>query len=358
MKGFRKPFYIKVNYIYFIINKYLSKFLYPRDTIKLTIVAAGLFHQWGYYMNQQLKILQEQISRQKKLRELQKSLDMQKTELMEREKELRLIRDQEQRDVDRLEGHSLTAFFAEVTGKKGERLDKERREAYEAAVKYDTVMCELSTVRQDLESINYELGSLAGCEDRYKEAMEQEQEQLRNSDPVKGPKIYELEMRVVNIQCQKREIQEAISAGEQAKIKADVVLDEMDKAKGWSTWDLLGGGIIADVQKHSHLDQAQGQIERLQVQLRRFQTELSDVQVTMENTQINVDGFLRFADWFFDDIFSGWTVHSKIKNSQSQVQEVRRKVIRALQNLKEMLRVAEENEKQVRAQLKAIVTEE
>lgn len=309
-------------------------------------------------MNQQLKILQEQISRQKKLRELQKILDMQKTELVEKETELRQIRDREQRDVDKLEGHSLAAFFAEVTGKKGERLDKERREAYEAAVKYDTVMCELSTVRHDLESINFELGGLAGCEDRYKEAMEQEQEQLRNSDPVKGPKIYELEKQLVNIQCQKKEIREAISAGELAKIKADVVLDEMDKAKGWSKRDMWGGGIIADVQKYSHLDQAQGQIERLQVQLRRFQTELTDVQITMESTQINVEGFLKFADWFFDDLFSNRIVHSKIKNSQSQVQEIRRKIIRALQNLKEMLRVADENEKQVRAQLNAIVTEE
>lgn len=310
-------------------------------------------------MNQQIKIYQEQINRQKRLRELQKSLDMQKTELMGRETELRHIRDREQREVERLEGHSLLSFWTEVTGRRGERLDRERREAYEAAVKYDTVMCELTTVRQDLESINYELGSLAGCEERYRKAMEQLQEQMRNSDPVKGPKIYELETQLINIQCQKKEIEEAISAGEQARIKADVILDEMDKAEKWSTWDMFGGGLVSDVAKYTHLDEAQGQIERLQVQLRRFQTELSDVQqITVDNAQIQVDGFLKFADWFFDDIFSSWTVHSKIKTSQSQVQEVRRKIIRVLQNLREMLRVAEENEKQVRARLNKIVTEE
>lgn len=309
-------------------------------------------------MNQQLKVYQEQINRQKKLRELQKSLDMQKTELMDRETKLRQIRDREQRDVDRLEGHSLTAFFAEMTGRKGEKLDKERREVYEAEAKYETVMCELATVRQDLESINYELGCLAGCERRYEEEMEREQGQLRDSDPVKGPKIYELETQLIDIQCQRKEIQEAISAGEQAKSKADVVLDELEKAERWSSWDMLGGGIIADSVKYSHLDQAQGQIDQLQVWLRRFQTELADVQIAMGQTQVNVEGFLRFADWFFDDIFSSWKVHSKIKNSQSQLEEVRRKIIRALQDLKEMDRLADEQERQLKKQLNEIVTGE
>ena len=36
----------------------------------------------------------------------------------------------EQADVDRLEGHSLAAFFYQVIGKMDEKLDKERQEAY------------------------------------------------------------------------------------------------------------------------------------------------------------------------------------------------------------------------------------
>ena len=37
------------------------------------------------------------------------------------------------------------------------------------------------------------------------------------------------------------------------------------------------------------------------------------------NLQIQVDGFLRFADYFFDDIFSSWSVLGKIRDAQNEV---------------------------------------
>lgn len=124
----------------------------------------------------------------------------------------------------------------------------------------------------------------------------------------------------------KKEILEAIAAGSEALVTAEEILDDLDSAGSWATWDVFGGGIIADIAKHSHLDEAQYAVERLQSQLRRFKTELADVGGIGADVRVNVDGFLRFADYFFDGIFVDFAVMDHISNSAEQVQAVHARI--------------------------------
>lgn len=71
--------------------------------------------------------------------------------------------------------------------------------------------------------------------------------------------------------------------------------------------------MLSDMVKHSHLDEAQQRVKYLQVQLRRFKTELTDVTIHAD-IQVSIDGFLRFADYFFDGLFADWAVLDKINN--------------------------------------------
>lgn len=100
---------------------------------------------------------------------------------------------------------------------------------------------------------------------------------------------------------------------------------------------MLGGGVFADMAKHGHLDDAQDYVVQLQNQLRRFRTELADVQVD-GNMQVNVEGFLRFADYFFDGLFVDWTVLDKIKQSQANVWDT----MDQIQNVMSQLRCMDE----------------
>lgn len=96
-----------------------------------------------------------------------------------------------------------------------------------------------------------------------------------------------------------------------------------------------GGGIITHMAKHSHLDEAQDLVSELQSRLRRFKTELADIQITA-NMQVNIDGFLRFADYFFDGLFADWAVGDKISQSISSVTSTRDQIGRTLDKLSEM----------------------
>lgn len=306
------------------------------------------------YYDEQLKTLQAKIARFKQLSTMIKELRSQRDSLAARVRELETIKLDEQADVDRLEGRSLAAFFYNVIGKMDEQLNKERQEAYAARVKYDAAARELEAVESDLRRCESEYNELRGCEQQYEATLKEKAAAVKAAGGANAEEILKLEERHAFLESQKKELREASSAGNSALSTARQVLDSLGSAESWGTWDLFGGGLLADMAKHSHLDEAQGAIEYLQSQLRRFKTELADVRISAD-MQVNVDGFLRFADYFFDGLFADWAVMDKISQSQSQVQNTKSQIESVLSRLNSMMSAVEQEQAQIKNKLDALV---
>ena len=222
-----------------------------------------------------------------------------------------------------------------------ERISKEKEEAYAAAVKYDAAVKEMEMVKADIEKRQEELRSLWGCERQYQALYEEKIQSIQSSGNEVARELFQLEKEMVEWENQKREIREAILAGKQALNQTESILETLNSAENWGTWDLIGGGLVTDMVKHSHLDEAQDMVEQLQVFLRRFQTEMKDIKV-QEQLQVNVNGFLRFADYFFDGLFADWAVLKRIGNSKEQVLKVKKDIMDALRYLEKLLLKAEQ----------------
>ena len=238
---------------------------------------------------------------------------------------LRVAFRKEQEDVEKLEGRSLANYFYQVIGKLDDKLDQERKEAYAARVKLDAAERELAGIESDIKEIQEQITDVLVAEARYKDAPELKRRQLKDSGTQVADQILSMEERIAALQAQKQEIKEAISAGYSARSTADRILSELEDADGWNTWDILGGGIITHMAKHSHLDEAQDLVQELQSQLRRFKTELADIQISAY-MQVNIDGFLRFADYFFDGLFADWAVGDKISQSMNSVSSTKSQI--------------------------------
>ena len=275
--------------------------------------------------DEELKELQQQAAMKNRLETILKELKMQREELQARVDELANIKEKEQLEVERLERRSLTNYFYQVVGKLDERLTEEKQEAYQAAVKYDAAYSELQAVEADIRTKELEYGRVRRSNERYQELLKEKQEAVKLSGVPEAAEILRLEAQITSLGVHLKELDEAISAGKRAEQIAEGILSSLSSAQGWGTWDLLGGGLIADVAKHSHLDEAQGQVEKLQRALRRFKTELSDVEI-IADMQVNIDGFLRFADYFFDGLFADWSVMNRISEAQGQVKNVKSQI--------------------------------
>lgn len=272
------------------------------------------------HFNVQLKELHKQAARKRYLEKVLTDLRSQQEELVDKVAELEEIKIDEQEDVERLEGRSLAALFYILVGKMDEMLDKERQEAYAARVKFDAAVKSLEFVEYEIQKNEDELETLQDCEEKYEQVLREKAEAIVASADENAAEILRLEERYSQLLSEKKELQEAIDAGEIAFRIAEDVEASLGKADSWATWDKLGGGILADLAKHDELDKAQYQIESLQVQLRKFKTELADTTVEAD-IQVNMDEVTKFADFFFDGLFIDWSVANAIRESLNQIQQ-------------------------------------
>ena len=272
--------------------------------------------------NERLEQLREKMARRRRLNAEVSTLEERRASLAQRVQQLKEETYKEQLDVDQLENFSAAKLFYQVVGKLDERLEKEQAELYAAALRYDSARQELQSVESELDSRRRELSLLEGCEAEYERLLAEKARVLRE-DPnsPSARRLLALEERQAQLSAREKELNEAIRAGYDALSDIGTIEESLSSAEGWGTWDVFGGGLISDMAKYSHLDEAQRQINTLQRSLSRFRTELADVDIRMD-IQIEVDSFLRFADYFFDNIFTDWAVLDRIRNTQSQIQQV------------------------------------
>ena len=306
-------------------------------------------------MHDDLFALQQKVAKKPLLESKLYELHTQRRQYDNQVISLRVASRKEQEDVEKLEGRSLANYFYKVIGKLDDKLDQERKEAYAAKVKLDAAERELAGIESDIKEMQEQITDVLVAETRYKDALELKRRQLKDSGTQVADQILSMEERIAALQAQKQEIREAISAGYSARSTADRILSELEDADGWNTWDILGGGgIITHMAKHSHLDEAQDLVQELQSQLRRFKTELADIQISA-NMQVNIDGFLRFADYFFDGLFADWAVGDKISQSLSSVSNTKSEINRMLDKLNDMERAVDQKIQQKKTKLEQFV---
>lgn len=280
--------------------------------------------------------LQQKVAMKKALEAKLNELYSQRREYDREVISLRVAFRKEQEDIEKLEGRSLANYFFQVIGKLDDKLDQERKEAYAAKVKLDAAERELAGIEADISDIQSRLSEVRAAEVQYKEELEKKCAALKASGTAAADQIIEIEQKIAALEAQKREVKEAISAGYSARGTADRIISELEDADGWNTWDMFGGGgIITEIAKHSHLDEAQDLVSELQGKLRRFKTELADIQISAD-LQVNIDGFLRFADYFFDDLFTEWAIGDEISQSQASVSDTKNQINRMLDKLTSM----------------------
>lgn len=310
------------------------------------------------YFNEDLRQLKDKTVQKRRMETELADLYAQKRNLEGKVAQLEEIKNSEQKDVDRLEGGSLAAFFYNVVGKKEEKLTKEKEEAYKAAVKYEAAKGELTSVEWEISLREESIRKLQGCEQTYQAAFDSKLKEIRTSGTATAEQVMQLETNLYHLECEKKELDEAISAGRQALKTVNEVLESLDDADGWAAWDTFGGGgFLTDMMKHEHLDEAQAKINQLQVELRKLKTELADVEVHAD-IQVQIEEFLRFADYFFDGLFADWTVMDKIEQSIDEVNHTQTEVLAVIEKLKEKMRIVESREERIKEELeKAVLSE-
>ena len=286
-------------------------------------------------LNEELSELNGRLARANGLERRLDDLRAQYEERKARVEETARLLTKEREDVEKLEKGGLRALLLSLTGDREVRLSQERREELAARLQYDQA-------QRDLEDLDGRIGVLLREKDglridriRRDALLEEKGELLKALGGETGARLARLDKQLDELEHQRREVGEAISAGRTAESALSAVLNSLDSAEDWGTWDMLGGGLLTTMAKHGHLDDAQAGIGWAQQCLSRFRTELADVR-DMELPQVQVGEFATFADYFFDGIFVDWYIQSRINDAQRGVEAVDSRVCEVLNRLQWM----------------------
>lgn len=129
-----------------------------------------------------------------------------------------------------------------------------------------------------------------------------------------------------------KEKREAADAGNRALRSLKAAQENLDSAKNWGIWDMLGGGFLSTMAKQSKMDRAKENLAKARSDLKNFSRELQDVNMAC-HLDIETGDFLSFADWFFDGFVVDWIVQDRINQASRQVEEAIHRVEGVLNQL-------------------------
>lgn len=261
----------------------------------------------------------------------------------------------EQADVEKLEGYGLTGLFYTVLGAKESRLEKERQEYLAAKLKHEDCRRAIDDARREIERIQNELAGFQQAEAEYHRLIEEKETLLSRSGDSQSRELLGLAEQLADLESDRHELQEAVAAGEAALRALEQVRSELRSAENWGTWDMLGGGILATMTKHSQIDAARRQAQAAQQLLRRFQEELADAEQRLHVSLQDISGLTVFADYFIDGLIADWVVQSKIQNALAACSSTIANVNAAFDECRRSLSEREKMIEQLRAQRQRLI---
>jgi hypothetical protein len=270
-----------------------------------------------------LEIKKKALEKERTVRLLDKARQQLKNEQVKKEELYeRFIR--ERKDVEALEGITLTSLFATILGTKEEKLDKERQELLRAKLKYDETTKGVTQLEKEIYGLEQQLDAFRNPELEYERLIERKKELLKGNQYF-DTRAFMWQEEKSKAEHTIKELLEASTAGSQLLDSLQKAKNELESASGWGTWDMLGGGLIATMAKHSKIDEAKSTMGQAQVLAKRFERELADVGEDMA-FDIEIGAFATFADYFFDGLIADWIVQDRIHESRSRVEQLSSKV--------------------------------
>ena len=177
-------------------------------------------------------------------------------------------------------------------------------------------------LEQQKERLLNDLAQLAGTEIEYQAALAEKEKLLMGVNPAAARELLDITEELADKTREVNEISQAIAAGIGTLSEIDRAIRSLEQAKAWGFGDLLGGGVLVDLAKHTEIDAARDSITAVQMRISLFKRELADVQASA-NIHIDIGDLDTFLDFFFDGLIADWIVQSKIEETLTQANQAK-----------------------------------
>ncbi len=222
------------------------------------------------------------------------------------------LRVREAADVEALESWSPTRIWAGLRGRREVDLSREEAELQAAEYAVASATARHQAAAAAVEQVESGLRALGDTDAQWEHALAAKEELLVATEAGPAGELVELAERRGELVAEAHELDEADAAGRAAYECLDQAVELLEKARSWSSWDTFGGGgMITDAIKYDRMDKASAVLREADARLRRLRVELADVDLSGV-PDVAVGQLLQTFDVWFDNIFSDWSVRSRI----------------------------------------------
>ena len=269
-------------------------------------------------------------------------------------KKLEGIMEKEQLDVEKMSQTSLKTLFYKCLGTHDKQVAKEKEEALAAVLKYEGCKKSVDELTDKLSQLTKRHYEMSKVQDKLEALHKEKRRVMASLNMPEYAKIGQLEKEMSFTRREIKELKEAITPGNMAINTLNEAIELLDSAGDWGTWDLLGGGLIADMMKHDKIDKAKQAILNAQTYMQRLQVELQDVNMSLDGS-IQITGGAVFADFFFDGLIADWYMQSKISQSRDNVVATCGKIRKIVSTLSTQLNHKEKDLEAKEREIKRII---
>lgn len=247
----------------------------------------------------QLKEFGERIKRRRRLSEELVLLHEEKEILDQNVKELKIKKEKGQEDAERLERAGVRSFFYALTGKKEEKLEKERAEAAAAQKAYEEAFLRLQALNSKIELVEREWKSLDGYEEKFQKLLDGKRKLLSGSGYLAEKDILNIERKLSSFKIREKAILELAEQNKTILEQAERLQETLMQAEQAETMRRYAGT--------GALDKAQKQTAVLQQDLKEFTLGIKAVFEGEEITD-NLDVVYQFCNGIYTNYIASNSV--------------------------------------------------
>lgn len=300
-------------------------------------------------LNLQIHQLQEQAAAFENLRGELGSLEKKRIMLEQQVYATKREKDERQSELNQMQTGGLNTFLSKIIPGREKKLEVCRMMADEAAAKYDAAIHALIENTDQIHKLERQVSNGHQARLKLDSLIAQKAALIQQTGGDLAQALADLDNRLYILSQRRTELDQAVQAGRGALAIIDSIIDKLQNAQNWGTFDIVGGGLITDIAKHSNLDDASQLTYTLQKQIHAFQKELSDISIHADFS-IEVSDFMKFADFAFDGLIADWLVLDKINSSLSQATHTRNQIASAIHMLEPLQQECVSDHDQTRRQ--------
>lgn len=258
-----------------------------------------------------------------KLQEAKRILSIEQTKL----ENVKDRMNNEFQDVKDLETVTLKSIWYDLLNKKFSELEREQAEYYQAKIQFESQQNKVDNLSLEIKSYEAQVFDFETIKTQYEGLIQEKIKLLKENKHPKLVDIFSKQDELVKIDAYKNEIQEVIGVVEKVLSVIPKTIEELEDARLYANWDIIGGGTTSTYFKRQKMNKAKLDIIEINYILDKLKRELKDLKSDLFTSSIEFNTSWEFADYFFDNIFVGLEIRDRIVNAYNATLSLYNEVI-------------------------------